>query len=222
MSVPFTKQQFFEVFKDYNHVLWPMQIILYLAGIVAVVLALHRIPSSRRIIRGILAVYWGFIGVAYHLLHFSSINRAAYLFGLLFLFQGLLFLRVRDARPEVSFLPPSQARTVVGGLFLLYAMVLYPVLGAMAGHIYPASPVFGVAPCPTTIFTFGLLLWTDHKVAGYLLAIPFLWSLLGLSAAVTLGVYEDFGLPIAGLIAVPWLLRGEQKQTRTATVSPAR
>jgi hypothetical protein len=101
-------------------------------------------------------------------------------------------------------------------------MILYPVLGAMAGHIYPASPVFGIMPCPTTIFTFGLLLWTERKVPGFLLVIPFLWALLGLSAAVTLGVHEDFGLPFAGLIAVPWLLRGEQERARTATVSPAR
>jgi hypothetical protein len=26
--------------------------------------------------------------------------------------------------------------------------------------------VFGVAPCPVTIFTFGLLLWRDHQVAA--------------------------------------------------------
>jgi hypothetical protein len=218
MAIPFTSSQFFEVFKDYNLAIWPMQIIVYLAGMMAVVFALWRTPYSRRAIWGILAFYWVWMGVAYHLLHFSAINRAAYIFGLLFLFQGLIFLWVGRAKPEVSFLLPSKARAVVGGVFLLYAMVLYPVLGILEGHAYPSAPMFGVAPCPTTIFTFGLLLWTDHKVPSFLLVIPFLWSLLGLSAAITLGVHADFGLPIAGLITVPWLLMREQKRPRATSV----
>ena len=46
----------------------------------------------------------------------------------------------------------------VAWLLILFALILYLGLGIVFGHRYPAVPVFGVAPCPTTIFTVGILL----------------------------------------------------------------
>lgn len=48
-----------------------------------------------------------------------------------------------------------------------------PSLGVAIGHTYPAQPTFGL-PCPTTIFTFGLLLWVRPPVPWSLLVIPVL------------------------------------------------
>jgi hypothetical protein len=55
-------------------------------------------------------------------------------------------------------------------------------------------------PCPTTIFTFGLLLRSGRSVPLYVLPVPIAWSLLGFSAAYSLGIWEDVGLLLAGLI----------------------
>lgn len=66
--------------------------------------------------------------------------------------------------------------------------------------------MFGVAPCPTTIFTFGLLLLTRGPVPLRLLVIPLLWALVGASAALHLGVREDLGLVVTGLVATALLL----------------
>jgi hypothetical protein len=85
-------------------------------------------------------------------------------------------------------------------------MLVYPLLGTLLGHGYPRSPSFGVAPCPTTIFSFGLLLLTSAKVPRSVLVIPFLWSLLGFTAALLLGVREDSGLLVAGVLSVALLL----------------
>jgi hypothetical protein len=96
-------------------------------------------------------------------------------------------------------------------------MVVYPVIGTLLGHAYPQSPVFGVAPCPTTIFTFGLLLWTTAKVPKYVLVIPLLWSLLGVTAAFTLGIREDTGLLVAGVVGtilLIWCDRGTSPEGR--------
>jgi hypothetical protein len=67
-------------------------------------------------------------------------------------------------------------------------------------------PVFGVAPCPTTIFTFGILLWTTDRVPKYLLVIPLLWALVGTFAALSLGIPEDYALPVAALISLALLI----------------
>jgi len=55
-------------------------------------------------------------------------------------------------------------------------------------------PAFGVAPCPTTIFTIGILLTGSWRVVRWLLILPGLWAAVGGSAAILLGVPQDFGL----------------------------
>ena len=97
--------------------------------------------------------------------------------------QGLLLLWVGTVRGRLVFAPDRTAATAIGALFVLYAMVIYPVLGLALGHGYPSAPMFGVAPCPLTIFTLGLLLWAnaDARLPKGLLVVPVLWSLLGVS-----------------------------------------
>lgn len=55
-------------------------------------------------------------------------------------------------------------------------------------------PAFGVAPCPTTIFTVGVLMTGPWRMVRWLLAVPFLWALVGGSAAVLPAVPQDTGL----------------------------
>jgi Family of unknown function (DUF6064) len=47
-------------------------------------------------------------------------------------------------------------------MLTIYAAALYPLLGLAMGHPSSELPMFGVTPCPVTIFTFGMLLLTDN------------------------------------------------------------
>ena len=198
MNLPFTTEQFLEVFRNYNLSVWPMQVVLFLIGCSALYLAVKRRPSSGRFISAMLAFLWVWMGVAYHLINFTTINRAAYAFGALFIGQGLVFLYAGVFKASLSFQYRSDRYGLTGAILILYAMVIYPVLGYLLGHVYPQSPTFGL-PCPTTIFTFGILLWTNKKVSLAVLAVPFLWSIIGSTAAWSLGIREDIGLLVAGL-----------------------
>lgn len=199
MKLPFTIEQFLNVFENYNLSIWPAQVVLIVLALTGIVLAIKKIKFSDRMIGIILALFWLWMGGVYHIIFFTSINKAAYVFGALFIFQGLLFLWKGVFKPDLSFKFQSNFYGIIGGLCVLYALIIYPILGFLFGHAYPKSPTFG-APCPTTIFTFGLLLWTDKKVTNYLLIIPFIWSLIGFSAAVNLSIREDFGLVVAGIL----------------------
>jgi hypothetical protein len=95
-------------------------------------------------------------------------------------------------------------------------MAIYPVLGSLFGHTFPRAPMFGVAPCPATIFTFGMLLWTTRPMPACLLVIPALWALIGLSAAVNLGVPQDYGLAIAGVLGTVLILLENHKAKEAA------
>jgi hypothetical protein len=213
VNLPFTPDQFLAVFERYNNAVWPVQIVLNLLALAAIVLAIRRKAYSSKTITGILAFLWCWIGIAYHLAFFADINPAAKVFGALNFLQGLLFLYFGIVRPKLSFGSPRTLIGAVGALCLLYALLVYPLLGYAFGHIFPRTPTFGL-PCPTTIFTFGMLLWTDAPVPKLALAIPFLWSLVGFSAAVSLGIREDTGLLVAGLLGVVLLWIRDRRSPR--------
>ena len=198
----FTDDAFFAVFAGWNAAIWPLQILAYGAGL-AVLGSLAR-PSREadRAIFGILAAMWAVNGIGYHLVHFTPINPVARFFAALFLLQAVLLAAAPwlwlDRR---LFVPVPGLATGIGLALIGFAFAVYPALGYLAGHRWPAVPVFGVAPCPTTIFTIGVLLLGDWKVARWLLIVPVLWSVIGGSAAVLLGVPQDYGLIAAGLAA---------------------
>jgi hypothetical protein len=222
MDLPFTTEQFLNVFRDYNTAIWPIQIVAYVLGLGAIGLAVRRSSWSSRVIGLILAAFWLWMGTVYHLTFFRTINQAALLFGAFFLLQGLAFL-VAGVRDTLRFFFRSDLYGWIGGLFVVYALAIYPIIGAMLGHGYPQAPMFGVAPCPTTIFTFGLLLWTTGRVPGGLLVIPTLWALIGFSAALTLGIIEDTGLLVAGVTGTGFLLyRNRREPGRTMEKRVAR
>ena len=197
--IPFTREQFLEVFESYNESIYPFQWILFVLALAAVVLSLKREVHSNRIVAGLLFALWCWTGVVYHWVFFSRINKAAFLFGLLCIIQAVFFLRVGVFRSQMDFRPQLNVFGVVGSLLILYALAIYPVLSYSFEHTYPQSPTFGV-PCPTTIFTFGLLLWLGQKVPRFLVAIPLAWSLVGMTAVFSFGILEDMGLVVAGVL----------------------
>ena len=152
-----------------------------------------------RAVAGILGLFWVWMGVVYHWTFFRAINPAATLFGVLFVLEGIALVARGAVRRGLRFRFRATLQGLAGALLLAYALVAYPLLGYAAGHRYPAMPTFGL-PCPTTIFTLGLLLWTEPPVPRLPLLVPLAWSAFGASAALQLGVWEDLGLVVAGLV----------------------
>lgn len=210
--VPFSAEQFFGVFAAYNEAVWPAQILLTAAAAAVVVLAIRYGHRSGRWVAGFLAVLWLWTGVAYHLLHFVEINPAAAAFGGLFVVQAILF-SVWGARRTIELGWRPDAYGVVAGVILVYALVVYPLLGAASGHPYMASPTFG-APCPAVIYTFGILLLA-RRVPLWLLVVPAVWAVIGSSAVFAFGVVQDVGLLVSALVAVPLLIHRQRSTSGT-------
>jgi hypothetical protein len=208
--LPFTTAQFFALFASYNAAVWPVQIGAYGLGLVALGFALSRGAQAGRIVASVLAVMWLWTGAAYHLLHFTAINPAAWLFGGAFLVQGGVFLAIAARGRDLVFEPALRGTRRGLGLFMVaYAAVLYPLLGRLAGHAWAEIPAFGITPCPTTIFTLGMLLLASSNLPWWLLTIPALWAVTGGAAAVLLAVPQDWMLLIGGLAAVLVLTLGK-------------
>lgn len=212
MKLPFTLQQFLDVFTRYNQAVWPMQFVLVLFALAAVLLCFKKIEAADNLISLLLAFFWLWMGIVYHIVFFSEINKVANLFGSLFILEGLLFLYYGLLNNSFRFRFRPGLTGYTGLALVLAALFLYPAIGYLLGHVYPASPTFGL-PCPTTIFTWGILLWSGKKVPLLLVIIPLLWSFIGFMAAIKLGIREDVLLLLAGIVAGTILLR--QKNVRT-------
>jgi hypothetical protein len=198
MKLPFTTAQFLEVFKEYNTTVFPVQILLLLLAAFVIYLTMKTVRSSGKTITFVLSFFWAWMGVAYHLAFFAAINKAAYIFGALFIVESILLLVYSFAgSPSFSFRKQISGVTSAG--LLTYALIVYPIVGYIGGHGYPYSPTFGL-PCPTTIFTFAIFLLAQNRLPFYILVIPFLWTVIGFSAAFRLGIYEDVGLIVTGLL----------------------
>lgn len=203
--LPFSAEQFFAVFAAYNAAIWPLPLVAYGLGLLALGFLLWPGAVADRITSAILSLIWLWTGVAYHWLHFAAINPAARLFGAAFVIQAAVFLHAGWTRRLVFGRVPG-IQGAAGLALISYAAVLYPLLGLWFGHTYPALPMFGVTPCPVTIFTFGCFLMATRPVPRWALVIPVLWSLVGGSAGFLLNVPQDWLLLVSGLATIVLLV----------------
>jgi hypothetical protein len=217
MTLPFTSSDFFSVFARYNESVWPAQVILYVLAVISIVLAIRGTAAASRGVNAALAVMWFWMGVVYHAGFFADINPVALIMAVAFVLQGAIFTVLAVARTPVVFATGRKSSAWIGGFLIVFGTVIYPLLSVAAGHSYPAQPTFGV-PCPTTIFTLGIMVWGAGSLPRYAFVIPVLWTVVGTSAVLQLGVMEDLGLAVAmiGSLAVV-ATRGGGRYTMRST-----
>lgn len=205
ISLPFTPEQFFAVFARYNEAVWPAPVALNVMALLSVALLFAPGAWASFIISLILALLWAWVAIVYHIAFFTSINPAAWLLGMAFLLGSLAFAWYGIARADLNFRPMGGIRGSAGATLILFALVLYPLIGYLLGHRYPAAPTFGL-PCPTTLFTLGLLLFATSPIPKPVLVVPLLWAAVGSLAAFQLGVLEDLALLVAGIVTIVAML----------------
>lgn len=203
MQLPFTHDQFLDLFGDYNRALWPLLLVLWLATAWTLWQLFRNNRRSSDLVPGLFAIHWAWAGAVYHLIYFRRINPVATLFGAVFLVQALLVLLRSTPQSRLTF-PRPPKWTAVGWGLVVYSM-LYPAVGLLLGLRLPRWPSFGV-PCPTTILTAGLLLLGPRREARLLGIIPVMWAAVGTSAAFALGIRADLVLGLAGLLLLAYML----------------
>jgi hypothetical protein len=196
MQLPFTTEQFFDLLAAYNGALWPAALALWLTSMLVSVLLLAQRRGVDRWISALLVAHWAWSALAYHGALFTRINPAAWTFAALFLVQAALFFSLGVVQARLSFAPWRSAWAPLAWGLIAYSLA-YPAINAIDHHSLSRIPTFGL-PCPTTIFTAGMLMLATPR-SWVLSTVPVLWSLIGGSAAALLGVRADYALPLAGL-----------------------
>ena len=200
MQIPFTAQQFFEVIARYNQAVWPAPLLLHALALLAVVFVLLPHRQSGAVVSAMLALLWAWTGLAYHLAFFTAINPLADVFGAASLAAAGVFLLEGMVRRRLRFRYAFGLRSTVGLALVVFALLVYPLWSIRAGHAYPQLPTFGL-PCPTTLFTIGLLSLLTAPYPRSPLVVPLAWCLVGVQAALLFDMPPDLALLAAAVWA---------------------
>lgn len=204
MQAPFSAEEFLSVFRHYNLAVWPAQVALLLVAIACAASAYHAALKhswrSGQVALVLLSTLWFWTAFVYHRMFFVEISRAGRIFGSLFVAQGVLLLLSLWENGKAA-APLSRANLVAGTSILVYALVLYPAVSAWSGHHFPSAPTFG-APCPVTIFTFGIFCLIPAKIPKFAQLVPVLWTVIASGVVLAFGMHEDLGLIGAAIAAL--------------------
>jgi len=199
VALPFTSEQFFGVFRAYNEAVWPAQVVLLALAVAALIIVAIQRPWSGRAVSALLAVLWAWLALAYHVAFFASINPLAYVFAAVSGAGALAFVWHGVVKRRLHFRLARNPRVAFGVLLVVFALIIYPAWSVYAGHNYPAMPTFGL-PCPTTLFSMGMLAFLVPPYPRNVLVVPVVWCLVGAQAAFLLGVQQDLGLLVAAAL----------------------
>ena len=199
MRVPFTFDEFLEMLERFNTGWWPAQLVMYSLAVVAIYFAIRKTSYSGKIVTAILAFFWIWVGTVFNLLYFSRLYPMAYLFVVLYILEGIILAAAGLFGNRLTFRVKADLYGLVGAILIVYALIGYPLIAHFTGRSYPYLLLTGMMPCPTAIFTLGLLLWTEKPVPKIVPVIPVVYALTGF-VPVKLGVVEDIGLIVAGIV----------------------
>ncbi|RKY74631.1 hypothetical protein DRQ12_13025 [candidate division KSB1 bacterium] len=220
-----TSEEFWKLIHKYDAAIFPMQFIFSIAAVVLVVFMVKK-PSARlnRWINLFLVLCYLWIGVVFFLVHNKDLSIKMHYFQpiLMFIIAFLFALDLFLKRTNFKF-SNNHCHNSIMLFFMAYSIIGYPLIGWLLGHPYSVKiygdfsiwvPIFGVYPCPTTIFSLSLLSLAlpqgDKKVMIPLLFWG-LFSIMGPPLRIY-GVYEDIGLFFAGFYGLIAFVKSFRKR----------
>lgn len=205
--VLFSPRTYYRMFELYHTQIWPIHLVV-IGSVVAIVVLLRREEAWRdRAIAGVLAAWWLWVAIAFHLQRYATINWAARYFAALFAIQALLLVWFGVIRPRLRFrLSRERAAQLAAGL-LAVALVLEPIAGRIAGRSWRQVEMFGLTPDPTAIATLAFLALSTTRPHRGLIVIPAVWCAVGAATLSALGSPEAWLVMFAGLAGLILALR---------------
>src|SRR5271166_1997518 len=193
--------EFLATFGRANLAAWTAQIVWYLAAVAMAGLAFWPTGRSSQLIGFLAAAYFAWIGVGYFVWLAPGIGLSS-AWAAVFTLQAVLLLVAGVARSDLVIRPRRDLASGLGGVFIAYALIGYPVIGLLGGHPLRDLPVFGLAPCASVTFFFGLL-------------VPLARALTAVPPDMATGVAADYGMLVVALIATGLIIWRDRAWTPT-------
>lgn len=198
----FSPQTYYRLFELYHRDIWPLQLPALVGG-GAILFLLPRGKEERgRIVAALLVVAWLWTAWAFHLKRYSTINWAATWFAGAFAFEGLLLLWTGVVRNRMQIVRLAHPTQWLGLGLYLFALVILPLVGVLAGRSWLQIELFGLTPDPTAAGTLGILLAVGNRPRISVLIVPLLWCAISGATLWTMHAPDALLLPSVGLIIV--------------------
>ena len=198
----FSPRTYYRLFELYNRDLWPAQILGFGAGVAILLLLRRGGAGPERAIPTILAGGWLWVAWGFHFQRYATINWAATWFAAAFAAEALLLIWTGVIRGRLAFGAADSAIRRAGLGFVLFALVVQPLLGPLAGRDWVQAETFGVAPDPTALATLGVLLLATNRVHWGLLSIPVAWCVATGATLWAMGSPDAPVMPLAALLCL--------------------
>jgi hypothetical protein len=188
----FSPRSYWRMFELQNDAYWPLPVVTLVLGGIVTFLAARGGTRPIQAAALILALAWGFVGIAFLWHRYTSLNWAIGYVVPAFLLEALLLASA--LRTGIA----TRTRGIIawsGYLLLAFATVGIPLLH---GRERATSEIFGIAPDPTVIATLGFLLVLRGRWIWALYPIPLIWCLLSGLTLHTMGEAQAW-LPFTAL-----------------------
>lgn len=197
----FSPRTYYRLFELYNADIWPMQVVALALGAAIPLLLGAGARMGARGAAAVLVLAWCWVGLAFHLDRYASINWLAPWFGAAFAAEAGLLAWAGVVRGAFAGPPAGMAARRLGLVLLLYALLLHPFLAILLGRPWEQAEVFGVTPAPTVLATLAVLLMT--RCRGWtLLPIPAAWCAIEGASLWAMAAPEAVLLPTLGMLAL--------------------
>jgi Family of unknown function (DUF6064) len=206
----FSPGTYYRLFELYNVAIWPLQLVSLALGVAILGLLLRDVllrdvAWRGRAIAAVLAGCWLWVAWAYFLKRYETINWAAGYFAIGFAVEALLLVWSGIVRDRLRFRPSLDFLGLAGLCIFLFALLVHPLTGPLAGRPWLQVELFGVAPDPTAVATLGVLV-AAHRPHWELLVVPIIWC--AISGATLWTMQSPDALVVPGVAVVVLVLTG--------------
>ena len=203
----FSPRTYYRMFELYHSQVWPIHLVVFGSIVAVVVLWRREVEWRDRAIASVLAAWWLWVAIAFHLQHYATINWAGRYFAALFSIQALLLVWFGVLRPRLRFRLSRERTSQMAVGLLAIALVFEPIAGRIAGRTWGQVEMFGLTPDPTAITTLALLALSTARPHRALIVIPAVWCAIGAATLWALGSPEAWLVMVAGLAGLILALR---------------
>jgi len=191
----------------YNNAIFPMQIIIMIVAIILTYFLFAK-PGTKtnKLMKAYLAFTFAWNGIIFFLI-FGKELPGIFLGAPLFIIVAILFAwDIFGNKTQLRFPDIKWQRYLM--MFWILLAFLYPLIGLAFGHYYPKTCIFGVMPCPTTVFALALLVAAIPKVDKKVYVLLLVWALPAFGKCLgALNLYEDCVLFWTGIYALIMLIK---------------
>jgi hypothetical protein len=196
----FSPRTYYRLFELYNAAVWPAQVLTVAVALAIAAMLWKPRPWQSRVVAILLAACWLWVAWAYFLTRYAAINWAAPYVAAAFAGEALL-LALLSAVDRFSLYPVAPWTGRLGLGLYVFALLIQPLIGPLAGRAWSQVEIFGIAPDPTVVATLGVLLRATAPPGWMLLPIPIAWCAMSGATAWVMGSPDAWVMPVAGVLA---------------------